>query len=334
MTLVTVVVPTYNRSEYIGGAIETALAQTHDEIEVVVVDGGSVDGTHAVLDGYADDERVTVLYDDPENGIPHARNQGVAHASGEFVCPLDDDDRWHPEKVTRQLAAFDREGETCGVVYCGGVARRNGRIVRNYLPKRSGRIYPAIFADFGLNPYSGHMLRRDCFEQVGNYDTDFPHGEDWEHCIRVAREYEYVPLSEPLVERRLHDDNRSQSFDDTADMELVWKKYRAEIERYPDIEERFVTRWYRRRSRVHAERGEWRRAVSLSLRAAARAPSANAFVLLASACLGRRGVGLVRRLRARVDRYLAGTTTEGSEASLTEPIEDESERSASKLRSI
>lgn len=336
MTLVSVLVPTYNRSEYIGGAIDTALGQTHDRIEVIVVDGGSVDRTHAVLDGYADDDRVTVLYDDPENGIPHARNRALEAASGEFVCPLDDDDRWHPEKVKRQLAAFDQGSERCGVVYCGGVARRNGRIVRRYTPGRSGRIYPAIFADFGLNPYSGHMLRRKCFEQVGNYDTDFFHGEDWDHCIRVAREYEYVPLSEPLVERRLHDDNRSQSFDDTADMELVWKKYREEIERYPRVKRRFVTRWYRRRSRVHTERGEWRQAVSLSLRAALRAPSANAALLVASACLGRRGVGIVRRLRTRLDRTLApdAATIGGSESSPVEPSEEESERSASPLRSV
>lgn len=307
MTLVSVVIPTYNRSAYVGGAIETAFAQTHDEIEVVVVDGGSTDGTREVLDGYADDDRVTVLDDDPENGISHARNRGLDATSGAFVCPLDDDDRWHPEKVERQLAAFERADETCGVVYCGGVARRHGRIVRTYRPRsdRDGDIYPAILADFGLNPYAGHMLRRECFERVGGYDTDFPHGEDWEHSIRVAREYEYVPLPEPLVERRLHDDNRSHQFHDTTDMALVWQKYRAEIEWFPEIEARFKTRWYRRRSRVHTERGERRRAVALSLRAAARAPSTNALSLVAAACLGRRGVRVVRRLRARVDRYLA-----------------------------
>jgi glycosyltransferase involved in cell wall biosynthesis len=309
VTLVSVVIPTYERATLVGGAIETALAQTHDEIEVIVVDGGSTDGTLDVLDRYTDDERVTVLHDDPNGGIAGARNRGVAAASGAFVCPLDDDDRWYPTKVERQLAVFGQRGPRCGVVYSGGVARRNGRVVRTYSPWRSGRIYPEILADFGLNPYSSHMIRRACFERVGGYDTAFPHGEDWDFCIRVARAYEFAAVSDPLVERRLHDGNRSQSFGDTTDMDLVRRKYEEEIARYPDIERQFVTRWYRRRSRVHAERGEYAKGVSLSLRAAVRAPSMNAALLVASACLGRRGLGLVRRLRARADRALAAGDT-------------------------
>lgn len=304
MTLVSVIVPTYNRAAFIEGAIETALGQTHEEIEVIVVDGGSTDGTHEVLERYVEDDRVSMLTDS-DDGIAHARNRGIEHARGAFVCPLDDDDRWHPEKIERQLAAFERQDETCGVVYSGGVVRRNGRVVRTYRPRRSGRIYPAILADFGLNPYSSHMIRRECFERIGGYDTDFPHGEDWEHCIRLAREYEYAFVREPLVERRLHEDNRSQLFYDTTDMKLVWRKHGEDIDRHPEIRERFVTRWYRCQSRVHLERGEWGEAVAYSVRAAARRPSVNSLGLVASACLGRRGLDLYRRLRTRVDRYLA-----------------------------
>ena len=315
MTLVSTLLPTYDRVEFVGGAIETVLGQTHEEVEVIVVDGGSTDGTHDVLRQYADDERVSVLQDGPNDGIAHARNRALSHARGEYVCVLDDDDRWHPEKIERQLAVFEECDETCGVVYTGGVACRNGRAVGTYRPRadRRGDIYPEILADFGLNPYSSHMIRRSCFERVGTYDTRFPHGEDWDLSIRLAREYEFAAVSEPLVERRLHEANRSQQFRDTTDMELVWDEYGAAIRRHPEIEARFVTRWYRRRSRVALERGAYAEAIALSLRTATRQPSANALALVASACLGRRGLGVVRRLRAHADRYLA---TAGADAGL------------------
>jgi glycosyltransferase involved in cell wall biosynthesis len=315
MTLVSTLLPTYDRAEFVGGAIETVLGQTHEAVEVIVVDGGSTDGTHDVLRQYADDERVSVLQDGPNDGIAHARNRALSHAQGEYVCVLDDDDRWHPEKIERQLAVFDDCDETCGVVYTGGIACRNGRAVGTYSPRedRRGDIYPSVLVEFGLQPYSSHMIRRSCFERVGEYDPALGCGEDWDHSIRLAREYEFAAVPEPLVERRLHEANRSQQFRDTTDMELVWDEYGAAIRRHPEIEARFVTRWYRRRSRVALERGAYAEAIALSLRTATRQPSANALALVASACLGRRGLSVVRRLRAHADRYLA---TAGADAGL------------------
>jgi glycosyltransferase involved in cell wall biosynthesis len=315
MTLVSTLLPTYDRVEFVGGAIETVLGQTHEAVEVIVVDGGSTDGTHDVLRQYADDERVSVLQDGPNDGIAHARNRALSHARGEYVCVLDDDDRWHPEKIERQLAVFEECEGTCGVVYTGGIARRNGRAVGTYSPRedRRGDIYPSVLVEFGLQPYSSHMIRRSCFERVGEYDPALGCGEDWDHSIRLAREYEFAAVPEPLVERRLHEANRSQQFRDTTDMELVWDEYGAAIRRHPEIEARFVTRWYRRRSRVALERGAYAEAIALSLRTATRQPSANALALVASACLGRRGLSVVRRLRAHADRYLA---TAGADAGL------------------
>jgi glycosyltransferase involved in cell wall biosynthesis len=316
MTLVSTLLPTYDRVEFVGGAIETVLGQTHEAVEVIVVNDGSTDGTERVLEAYrARDERVRPFHRSANRGIADGRNHALAHARGEYVCVLDDDDRWHPEKIERQLAVFDDCDETCGVVYTGGVACRNGRAVGTYSPRadRRGDIYPEILADFGLNPYSSHMIRRSCFERVGTYDTRFPHGEDWDLSIRLAREYEFAAVPEPLVERRLHEANRSQQFRDTTDMELVWDEYGAAIRRHPEIEARFVTRWYRRRSRVALERGAYAEAIALSLRTATRQPSANALALVASACLGRRGLSVVRRLRAHADRYLA---TAGADAGL------------------
>jgi glycosyltransferase involved in cell wall biosynthesis len=324
MTLVSVIIPTHDRVEFVGGAIETVLGQTHEAVEVIVVDGGSTDGTHDVLRQYADDERVSVLQDGPNDGIAHARNRALSHARGEYVCVLDDDDRWHPEKIERQLAVFDDCDETCGVVYTGGVACRNGRAVGTYSPRadRRGDIYPEILADFGLNPYSSHMIRRSCFERVGTYDTRFPHGEDWDLSIRLAREYEFAAVPEPLVERRFHDANasgerqRTHGSDDSIPRRIedgtgpygrIWGKYREEIKEHPDLERRYRARRDLACARVELENGHRLKALRHARAALARDPSVGALLVGVFACLGERAIGVARQLRnAWIERRLTG----------------------------
>jgi glycosyltransferase involved in cell wall biosynthesis len=313
MALVSVIVPTLDRVEFIGGAVETALAQTHTNLEVIVVDGGSTDGTVECLREYDAEDRVTVL-EAPGSAIPQARNRGLDRATGEYVCVLDDDDRWHPEKVARQLDAFDRLDDSYGIVYTGGVGKRDGRVVERYRPspERQGDIYPGILAGFDLNPSSGHMIKRACFERVGRYDPAFPHGEDWELCIRLAREYAFGAITDPLVERRLHGANRSRQFRDTTDMTLVRAKHRIALTRHPVVERRFRTRWYRRRSQVALEDGRRAEAMIYALLATGRAPSPNAARLCLAAGLGRCGIELARRLRSRLDGLDRTRTDTGS----------------------
>ena len=99
MPLVSAILPTYNRAEYVGGAIDTVLAQTHDEMEVVVVNDGSTDSTEERLAEYADDDRVRVRHNEENRGISASMNRAADLADGEFICVLNDDDRWHEQKV-------------------------------------------------------------------------------------------------------------------------------------------------------------------------------------------------------------------------------------------
>ncbi|PSP73357.1 glycosyl transferase family 2 [Halobacteriales archaeon QH_9_66_26] len=297
MTLVSAVLPTYNRAEYVTGAIDTVLDQTHDEIEVVVVDDGSTDDTAARLDAYADDDRVCVRHNDENRGISVSMNRAAAVAEGEFVCVLNDDDRWHPEKVEKQLDAFADLGEEYGVVYTGGVVRQGEQVVRVYRPDREGDIYPDVIARFGLHPHSSHMLRAECFD-LGGFDPDFPRGVDWDHCIRLAREYRFAAVDERLVERIFHTDNISQQLTHGVEVNrLIWAKYRDEIERHPEIERRLREKQCRARARVALERGQRRRAFGYARRAMGYEPSAESAFIMAFAVLGRRALAGARRAR-------------------------------------
>jgi len=112
---ISIVIPCYNQAEYLADAIDSALAQTWDNIEVVVVDDGSTDEIKEVLSQYADEKVVKVVRQE-HKGLAAARNAGIAAASGEYILPLDADDVLHPEAVERLFRALEeRDGK--GVAY-------------------------------------------------------------------------------------------------------------------------------------------------------------------------------------------------------------------------
>ena len=297
MPLVSTVLPTYNRVEYVEGAIDTALSQTHEEMEIVVVNDGSTDATEERLAAYGNDDRVCVLHNEDNRGISRSMNRAVEHAEGEFVCVLNDDDRWHPEKVEKQLSRFGELGDEYGVVYTGGVVKQGDQVVRVYRPERSGDIYPEVIARFGLHPHSSHMLRAECFA-LGGFDPDFPRGVDWDHCIRLAREYEFAYVNERLVERIFHTDNISQQLTHGIEVNrMVWEKYRDEIEKYPDIERRLRAKQCRARGRVALERGQRRRAFGYARRSMRYEPTSESAFIIAFAMLGGRALAAARYAR-------------------------------------
>ncbi|MXV64128.1 glycosyltransferase [Natronorubrum sp. JWXQ-INN-674] len=311
MTLVSVIVPTYDRPAFIEGAVETALAQTHDELEVVIVCDPPAVETRDVLERYDDDDRVRPIYNEERLGIAASRNRAIEHARGEYLCILDDDDRWDPDKVEKQLAVMDANPD-CGVVYTGGFVRQNGRIVGTYSPSMRGDIYPEILAGFSLKPYSSHMIRAECFETVGGYDTDFECGEDWDHTIRLAREYEYEYVDEPLVVRQFHEQNVSQGFAEQVEqphldldkaMDIsgqLWSKYRKEIERYPEIERRLRYSRHVSYGWTEIDRNNRQRAFKYGWKATKFGPSVASLAVCCFALLGPAALDFVRSVRDTV----------------------------------
>ncbi|MFC7198026.1 glycosyltransferase family 2 protein [Halospeciosus flavus] len=322
MALVSALIPTYNRAEFVTGAVETVLNQTYDDVEAVVVDDGSTDGTRDALARYADDDRVRVHSNDENRGIAYSFNRAADLADGEFYCILGDDDRWHPEKVERQVERMRERSDEYGVVYTAGIITADGRVARRYTPTRRGDIYPDILAGFDLHPHSGHMLRREAFEAVDGFDTDFPRGVDWEMCVRLAREYAFDYVDEPLVERTRHGDNVSAEPEQVTVNRLMWEKHGDEIRAHPAVEREFRGNWARNRAFVALDRGAWREAVRAGSEALRRHPTPqNALtfglavggpVAFTAAAHTRRLVADVRsRLDTSDERHIAGGELDG-----------------------
>jgi glycosyltransferase involved in cell wall biosynthesis len=197
--LVSVIIPTHNRSWILEEAIDSVLAQEGCAFELIVVDDGSTDATDDLLVAYGD--RLTVVRQE-NRGVSAARNAGIRRASGSLVALLDSDDRWLPGKLAAQAAFFERRPEAM-ICQTQEVWIRNGVRVnpgKRHL-KPSGRIFEASLRLCLVSP-SAVMMRRGLFDIVGLFDEALTACEDYDMWLRVGCRFPVSLIDDPLVVKR------------------------------------------------------------------------------------------------------------------------------------
>ncbi|MFH1914225.1 MAG: glycosyltransferase family A protein [Pseudomonadota bacterium] len=195
-TLVSIILPTYNRAGYIGAALDSVFAQSWQRWELVVIDDGSTDETGAVLDRY-DDPRVVRLRQE-NRGVSAARNVGIEAASGRMLALLDSDDQWLPHKLTRQLAYMDNHGyEICQTEE---IWVRNGRRVnqKTKYAKPEGWFFEQSLHMCLISP-SCTMLTRRAWADIGPFDETMPSCEDYDMWLRACLHYPVGLVAEELT---------------------------------------------------------------------------------------------------------------------------------------
>lgn len=202
---VSVVIPTYNRADLLGRALDSVLGQTFADYEVLVIDDGSTDGTAAAAARYAERDRRVQYLRQPENrGVSAARNRGLCEARGEFVAFLDSDDEWMPDKLERQLAVMAAASDRVGLVYTGVESVFGDGSRRVDRASRRGDVYAEMLAGNVLHGGGSNvLLRRAAAERTGFFDEGIPAAEDYDYWLRVTRHFEVDLVADPLV--RYHD---------------------------------------------------------------------------------------------------------------------------------
>ncbi|HLW59037.1 MAG TPA: glycosyltransferase [bacterium] len=197
--LVSIVIPAYNASAYVGRAIKTALSQTHQRIEIIVVDDGSRDNTGEVVRSFRD-SRITYIAQE-NRGQGAARNRGIRISSGKYVTFLDADDCYFPRKVEREVELLETHPDY-QVVFCDALHyypnrpdRLRGR--RYYGDPRS--VFAELLRSSFINPNTimavGDILRGEFLFREERY---YP--EEWDLCLRLARAgVRFAHLDEALV---------------------------------------------------------------------------------------------------------------------------------------
>jgi glycosyltransferase involved in cell wall biosynthesis len=192
--LVSVVIPTFNYGHFVVDAVESALAQTYRPVEVIVVDDGSTDDTGARLEPYRD--RITFVFQ-PNQGLSAARNAGIRAARGPVIALLDADDQFHPRKLELQMAYLRAHPEVGGVATDGfGDPALKWPAVAEPVPAVPETL-ERVVAPARFGP-SSVLVRRECFDAVGLFDTALRSVEDKEMWIRLAARYPVARLAAPL----------------------------------------------------------------------------------------------------------------------------------------
>lgn len=230
--MVSVIVCSYNGARYLRQALQSALAQTYEDFELVLVDDGSTDESVAIAESFGD-PRVRIVRQSNQ-GAASALTTGIRESSRAYIAFLDQDDRWAPEKLALHLARMEQKPDL-GLTfswfhYSGPDGRHLGIESIRY---RGTVSFRGLMEDFVIGATSNAVARRTAIEKAGGIDPAFPRMHDLDLFLRIAAlapdNIEAIPAD--LMSYRRHDTQISRDF---AEMEMEWERVMGKMSRlYP-----------------------------------------------------------------------------------------------------
>ncbi|OYR42852.1 glycosyltransferase family A protein [Halorubrum sp. Hd13] len=225
---VSVVIPTYERPEFLPGSIKTAVEQTYDDIEVIVIDDGS-------KELYADkmvsefSESVSCVRHEDNKGLSAARNTGIRNANGEYIAFLDDDDRWHKTKIARQVEAIKKDKQV-GLVTClvASISPDN-EIIYCETSAPDGDCSEELLIGNSIGTPSRVLVRRKAINDVGAFDESLPTKQDWDFYMRLCQNWRVGAVEDYLCFRTIHESMSSSPESSKNDNETILDKHKARI---------------------------------------------------------------------------------------------------------
>ncbi len=188
--LVSIVIASYNMGQYLGTAIDSLLAQTWGNIEVIIVDDGSTDNTPQMMQAYSSNDKVNYIRTE-NRGQPKAKNLGVKAAKGDFIGFCDADDFWTIDKLEKQMPLFS--DESVGIVYSEvSYVDENGNPYDKPAPyeRHIGNVTEQLLLK-NFVPFGTSVIRRQCVEQDGAFDEQFKMGIDWDLWLRYSLNWKF-----------------------------------------------------------------------------------------------------------------------------------------------
>jgi glycosyltransferase involved in cell wall biosynthesis len=244
MPKVSVIIPTYNRSDYILEAVESILIQTYRDFEIIIIDDGSTDDTRDVLSAQIEAGTIRYIYQENRSKSA-ARNHGIRQAKGEYIAFLDSDDLFTPTKLAKQVVFLD-EHPDIGFVHSwySKFDDTGNHLGTRDTSRYTGWVYPEILLSWSvLMAVPCMMMRKDVLEAVDGFDENQKWGEDLDIWRRITKRYPIDLVPEALTKVRVHPGNLSKS----KAKPIVWFEdyLRAAFEDDPDLSFTF-----RRRARA------------------------------------------------------------------------------------
>jgi len=205
LPLISVIIPTFNRFQFLLEAIESVESQSYPNLEIIVVDDGSTDKTSTI----SNKENLKYIFQ-KNQGPSAARNTGAKIAKGDWLAFLDSDDLWKPKKLMKQWEALNNNPD-CKAVYTNEIWIRNGVRINQCKKhqKYSGWIYPKCLPLCIISP-SSILLHKKLWEDAGGMDVSLPMAEDYDLWLRLTLKHKFLFLDENLIIKRAgHSDQLS-----------------------------------------------------------------------------------------------------------------------------
>jgi len=209
--LVSVIIPTFQRERYIAEAIQSALSQSYRNLEILIIDDGSTDSTHAVItDFQKHDQRIQYHYQ-ANSGPANARNSGIRMSKGSLIAFLDSDEKWMDNKLQKEIDIFRTHPEV-GFVFSNGFfiddkGLRDEALTRQRKARKTYRVEDFLFGGVTFLSTSGITIRKECLKKAGIFDETLPLYEDVDLWFRILLFYPAYFIDEELVVNRTHPQN-------------------------------------------------------------------------------------------------------------------------------
>jgi glycosyltransferase involved in cell wall biosynthesis len=261
LPLVSVIIPAYNAEAFIEKTLRSVMAQTYQNLEVIVVDDGSQDGTAAIVQSIAQEDHRIHFFHQANAGVAAARNLAIQKAHGELIAPIDADDIWFPQNLEKQVRCITTDAGI-GFVYSWSVEidesdQLSGGFHASY---QQGEVYLALLNQNFIGNASAVLLRRECLNQVGGYNSTLraqgaQGSEDWDLYLRLSERYSVGVVPEFLVGYRQITTSMSRNRSSMAKSQSLVVE--AAKQRHPEIPET-IYRWSLSRFYLYLARQSYR----------------------------------------------------------------------------
>lgn len=190
VVLVSVIIPTYNRAKFLPRAIESALSQIYENIEIIIVDDCSPDDTESIVKAYQKKHKNIFYYKNKENAWPcFSRNRGIAQAKWEYINFLDDDDSIRPDKLKKQVELFDRSDDKVEVISCH-VAYHRSDITMIKKNTKSWNIFKDLLQSYCVSATHSMLIKKTALEK-SQYDPHLPSWQEYDLMLQIAQKWWY-----------------------------------------------------------------------------------------------------------------------------------------------
>jgi glycosyltransferase involved in cell wall biosynthesis len=223
--MVSVIIPTYNRSKYICDCIDSVLDQSYQEFEIILIDDGSTDNTREIIQNkYKFEKRLKYIYQNNQERSA-ARNKGIEESSGEYLAFLDSDDLWHQDKLLMQVTILEKHPTVDMVVTWWNIFDDDGNILQEVYYPETKDIQSGIFSE--LMVYSNRIgsptpiIRKSAITGKKLFSDNLTMGEDWEFWTRISIRGKVELVPEIMAYHRVHQNNSEVSMSSRIYIDVI-----------------------------------------------------------------------------------------------------------------